>query len=105
MTVTETLTAKLKSKFNPIHFEIHNESHMHSVPPGSESHFRVVIASASFEGLSRLERQRLVNEVVKEELASSVHAFTQRLMTPAEWDKVKDSFQMQSPPCHGGDKN
>jgi len=48
--VEQTMRKKLTSGFEPIHLELHNESYMHNVPKGSETHFKVVIVSSRFEG-------------------------------------------------------
>ena len=48
--VEASINAKLIASFAPQHLQVVNESHMHSVPPGSESHFKVVIAAEGFVG-------------------------------------------------------
>lgn len=87
----------------PLHLEIDNESHMHSVPVNSETHFKVLVVSAAFEGKSRIDRQRMVNDLLKAELQSGLHALTQRALTPAEWEKQQSVFE--SPECLGGSKH
>ena len=62
--------------FQPSHLEVINESNMHNVPKGSETHFKVVVVSDSFEGLSLVKRHRAVNEVLAQELQSGVHALS-----------------------------
>jgi BolA protein len=52
--------------------------------PGGESHFNLVIVAADFEGRSRVERQRLINGLLREEMAGAVHALSIKAMTPAE---------------------
>ena len=94
----------LSDSLNPVHLEIENESHSHSVPENSETHFKVLVVSDSFEGLSRLERQRRVNDLLKSELQTGLHALTQRLLSPTEWEKQKSSLDFVSPACHGGSK-
>ena len=46
--------------------------------PGGGTHFKVVIVSPAFKGRSRLECQRMVNEVLKEELQGAIHALSIR---------------------------
>ncbi|HVK60185.1 MAG TPA: BolA family protein, partial [Bdellovibrionales bacterium] len=70
------IRSKLTERFQPTHLEVVNESHAHSVPKNSETHFKVVVVSAAFDGLSRIARQRLVNEALKTELSGGVHALT-----------------------------
>ena len=49
LTVQDTITEKLTAALTPLHLQVMNESHMHSVLPGSESHFKVVIVSEQFQ--------------------------------------------------------
>ncbi len=53
--VQATIEAALRAKLAPTHLEVINESHMHSVPKGSETHFKVVVISPGFEGLSLIK--------------------------------------------------
>lgn len=101
--VETTIRTKLTEKFKPDHLEVHNESHMHAVPPGSESHFRVLVVSSLFVGLPLIQRHRLVNEALKEELSSCVHALAIQAKTPEQWGV--DPALGKSPPCMGGSKN
>lgn len=96
----ETITAAL----SPLHLELVNESYKHHVPPGSESHFNAIIVAASFEGQSRVQRQRAVYEAVGEILRTEVHAFTMKTLTPAEWEATGQSVENASPDCRGGSK-
>lgn len=95
----------LRAGLAPVHLEIVNESHTHSVPANSETHFKVLVVSKNFEGLTRIDRQRLVNELVKAELQTGLHALTQKTLTPEEWDKQKINLQFESPECRGGSKH
>ena len=56
MSLSTVIEAKLRDAFAPAHLEVVNESHMHSVPKGSETHFKVVVVSDRFEGLSPVKR-------------------------------------------------
>lgn len=100
MVVQKQIRQKIEAEFAPTHMELENESHMHSVPENSETHFRLILVSEKFSGISRVQRQRMVNEVIKDELAGPVHAFSQRTYTPEEWGKV--SGVVASPNCRGG---
>ncbi|KAM6910596.1 bolA-like protein 1 [Xenentodon cancila] len=100
--VERAIRAKLAEALKPNHLEVHNESHMHAVPPGSESHFRVLVVSAQFEGLPLIQRHRLVNEALKQELSSCVHALAVQAKTPQQWES--DATLAKSPPCLGGSK-
>ncbi|WP_374079095.1 BolA family protein [Bdellovibrio bacteriovorus] len=105
MSRASRLNEILKQALVPLHMEIENESHMHSVPPGSETHFKVLVVSAAFEGKSRIDRQRMINDLLKEELKNGLHALTQKTLTPAEWEKQKATLQFESPECLGGSKH
>ncbi len=102
MSVSETIQEKLKKAFEPTFLELLNESHMHSVPKNSETHFRLLLVSAKFVGQSRVQRSRLVYDCLKEELANGVHALAQRTYTPEEWAQMNETVDMSSPPCLGG---
>jgi BolA family transcriptional regulator, general stress-responsive regulator len=103
MTMQQTIQSKLEQAFSPEFLQVENESYMHNVPAGSESHFKVSIASDRFEGLMLIKRHRLVNEALAAEL-QQIHALALHTMTPQEWfdkgGKVADS-----PLCQGGGKN
>ena len=96
-----SIQQKLENAFSPSHLEVTNESHMHNLPPGSESHFKVVIVSNSFDGKMLIARHRLINEVLKEELDGQIHALALHTLTSDEWD-AKQQQVLKSPPCHGG---
>jgi stress-induced morphogen len=95
---------KLRATFAPEVLEVINESHNHSVPRGSETHFKVVVVSRAFEGVGRVERHRLVNGSLAEFLTGGVHALTITSRTPSEWATATGSLVPESPPCLGGSK-
>lgn len=103
MQIQNTIEQKLSEQFAPLHLEVVNESHMHNVPEGSESHFRVVLVSEGFEGRPLVQRHRAVNGVLAEELQGQVHALALHTMTPEEWF-AKGGQAPESPPCLGGGK-
>jgi len=98
-----TIEQKLTSALQPSSLEVVNESGMHSVPPGSESHFKVVIVSDSFAGQGLLQRHRRVNELLAEELAGGVHALALHTFTVGEW-QAREGLSAGSPDCLGGSK-
>lgn len=95
----------LQKALSPTHLEIENESHMHSVPANSETHFKVLAVSAVFAGKSRIDRQRIINELLKPELQQGLHALTQKTLTPEEWETQKAALNFDSPECLGGSKH
>ena len=100
--VQENMEAKLTNAFNPVHLQVLNESSMHSVPKNSETHFKVVVVSDAFEGVSLLERHRQVNKVLQEELNTGVHALSIVSKTPKQWTTTP--VVKPSPACLGGMK-
>ncbi|KAJ7985459.1 hypothetical protein DPEC_G00352250 [Dallia pectoralis] len=100
--VEGAIRTKLTQQLEPEHLEVHNESHMHAVPAGSESHFRVLVVSPRFQGLSLLQRHRMVNDTLAEELKTCVHALAIQAKTPEQWNS--DPSLTKSPPCLGGSK-
>ncbi|MBK1673707.1 cell division protein BolA [Ectothiorhodospira shaposhnikovii] len=59
---------------------------------GQEGHFEAEIVSESFNGLSRLKREQMVNATVRDEITSgALHALTIRPLTPEEWAQKKQN--------------
>jgi len=88
MRVAHQIREKLTAALHPEHLEITDESHRHAghagARPGGETHFRVEVVSTAFRGKSRLERQRLVYGVLKDELTQQIHALTLVTRAPGE---------------------
>ena len=104
MSLLQDIETKLRDKLAPALLEVHNESGMHNVPKGSETHFKVVIVSTVFEGKPSLARHRLVYEVLAEEMKPGrVHALAITSRTPAEWDASPEGNV--SPLCKGGSQS
>lgn len=104
-TIQDRITRKLTDAFSPEHLEVVNESYMHNVPAGSESHFKVLIVSDSFKDKMLIARHRLVNKVLQDELGNhgdggSIHALALHTMTMEEW--FKKGKAPDSPECMGG---
>jgi stress-induced morphogen len=91
MRVEQAIREKLSAAFTPAVIEVMNDSHHHaghaSSPQTGESHFSVVVVSPVFAGKSRLERHRMVNEVLAEELSGKVHALAITALAPEERSK------------------
>ena len=103
MQVQKSITSKLQQAFSPQHLQVLNESDRHNVPPGSESHFKLIVVCESFEGEMLIKRQRKINQLLAEELAAGVHALSMHTYKPAEWAE-KNGLSPNSPPCLGGGK-
>ena len=102
MSLQIQIQQKLETAFAPLHLEVQNESHMHGVPAGSESHFKIVVVSSKFEGLMLLKRHRAVNEILSTEI-SQVRAIALHTFTAQEWEK-RQAENLRSPGCVGGSK-
>ena len=105
--VTETITEKLTKEFSPVHLDVINESHRHNVPADSETHFKVLVVSEAFDSVKSLvQRHRLVNSALSDELEGPVHALSIVAKTPSQWEKMVadgNSEIAPSPNCRGGD--
>ena len=96
MSVAATIESKLTAALQPTRVKVVDESELHKGHaghrPGGQSHFRVEIVSAAFDGQSRIARQRRVYEILAAELRAGVHALALKTLTPAE-----DSSERASP--------
>ena len=88
MTAEQRIKDKLMVALDPVRLDVVNESHLHaghrSSPGTGESHFRVLIVSAAFSGKSRVERHRMVNEVLKGDVGGAIHALALATYAPGE---------------------
>jgi BolA protein len=88
MSVADTMSRKLTERFAPIRLEIIDDSQRHAghagARPGGETHFSVMLVAAAFVGMGRVARQRLVYQILAEELAGSVHALSLTVLAPGE---------------------
>lgn len=88
MSMQARIHKKLTETFQPQSLEVIDESHQHhghaGWREGGETHFRVRMVSAAFEGENRVARQRAVNRCLAEELEERVHALAMELSAPGE---------------------
>jgi BolA protein len=88
MQIADRMRRKIEDALAPAQLEIIDDSHRHAGHAGhdgqGESHFRVRIVAEAFEGRSRVERQRLVYDLLAAELKDRVHALSLTTQTPAE---------------------
>jgi BolA protein len=88
MNTKGSITNKLREAFSPESLDVSDESHLHEGHsghrPGGETHFRVYIVSAAFEGKSRIERHRMINSTLAAELSGGVHALAIKAEAPGE---------------------
>lgn len=101
MSRAERMTSQLQEVLTPVHLELTDESHQHSVPAGAESHFNLLIVSPAFEGKRLVQRHQAVYRALADELESGLHALTLKTLSPAEW---QGQGPATSPKCRGGSK-
>ncbi len=90
--VAACIETKLRAALSPQKLDVIDESHLHAghagARPEGETHFRLIVVASAFDGLNRVQRQRRVNEILREELLGPVHALTMATLTPAEADQA-----------------
>lgn len=94
MTRAQAIEAALRRELSADHVEVHDDSALHEGHPGAEAgggHFRVLVVSSRFDGLSRVAAQRLVYQALGELMASEVHAIQMRTLTPAAWQRMRST--------------
>ncbi|MEO9336576.1 BolA family transcriptional regulator [Mesorhizobium sp. SB112] len=96
MSIQERIESKLRSALSPERMAIVNESHLHAghhhtdsdhhgeFDGTGETHFRVRVVSKNFEGMSRIDRHRTVNQLLAAELEGGVHALAIEPAAPGE---------------------
>lgn len=88
MRTADLIAKKLTEALVPESLKVEDESHHHEGHaghrPGGETHFRVYIVSDAFAGKSRVERHRMVNSILSDELKGSVHALAIHAQAPGE---------------------
>jgi BolA protein len=88
MSVEQTIRQKLMVALEPVRLDVVNESHLHaghaSSPGTGESHFRILVVSPAFAGKGRLERHRMVNAALADELRHRIHALAVKAYAPGE---------------------
>lgn len=104
MIVQQEIEQQLQQQLSPVHLEVLNESHQHSVPPNSETHFKVILVSPAFDGKRKVARHQQVYAALAAQLEGPVHALALHTYTPAEWQQRQQEAPA-SPQCLGGSKN
>ncbi len=93
MTIDDLRTAdriekKLTEALAPDSVKVVDESHQHEGHaghrPGGQTHFRVYIVAKAFAGKTRVDRHRLVNAILSDELKGGVHALAIHAQAPGE---------------------
>ena len=102
MSMQQRIEQKVRAGLPVLQCSVENESGSHSVPRGSETHFRLVLVSTGFAGLSLVKRHQLVYGLLRVELGGGVHALALHTYTPEDWDAR--GAAPDSPACRGGSK-
>ncbi|HEX3710276.1 MAG TPA: BolA family protein [Pseudolabrys sp.] len=88
MPTADLITEKLTEAFTPQSLTVEDESHQHAGHaghrPGGQTHFRVYIVADAFKGKTRIERHRMINDILSAELAGGVHALAIHAAAPGE---------------------
>ncbi len=92
LTMDQHLKQKLTDGFQPSQLIIENQSHLHahhaSSPNNGSSHYFITIIADGFDGHSKIARQKLVYQLLKEEMAGPIHALSLRCLTPQEYESL-----------------
>ncbi len=84
---TAAIRQRLQSRFEPIELLVKDQSHLHAGHEGAKDgrgHFDVSISSAAFEGLSQIQRHRMVYDALAELMTTDIHALRIKASTPTE---------------------
>ena len=83
------LSTKIKKQLVVSHLEIIDESHLHAghsgARPEGNSHFKAIVVSADFDGISRIKRHQMIYSILKDEMKSHIHALAITALTPQEY--------------------
>ncbi len=96
-----SIETALTEALKPLHLEVVDESHLHAVPVGAQTHFKVLVVSEQFAGHGLVTRHRVVNRLLRDEFDHGLHALALHTWTPREWFE-KGGTAPESPPCQGG---
>mgnify|MGYP000853334521 FL=1 len=84
----ERIEERLRDALAAPHVEVVDESHLHAGHAGAKSgggHFRAVIVSEKFAGLSRVKAQQLVYAAMGAWMSKEIHALSMQTFTPEQW--------------------
>jgi len=87
----EKIESILRERFDPLHFEMRDDSAKHVGHPGATSgggHYQLLIVASAFEGLSRLDQHRRVNDALRELFGREIHALALKTLAPSEWNEA-----------------
>jgi BolA protein len=85
---TDEIEARLRAALDAVHVAVEDESRFHVGHGATGGHYRAVVVSERFAGLSRVAAQRRVYEALGEWMEGPIHAFAVRTLTPEQWQKA-----------------
>ena len=88
MAIQSAIKEKITAALSPASLEVIDDSASHAghagANPAGESHFKVIVVSDQFEGKNRVDRQRMVYAILKDEMSAHIHALEIKALTPEE---------------------
>ncbi|MEM9440930.1 MAG: BolA family protein [Pseudomonadota bacterium] len=88
MSVADNIKTKLTEALAPTRLDLRDESHLHAghagARPEGESHFRLLVVSDAFENRGRIERQRMIYQILGDLMTTDIHALSIKALTPDE---------------------
>ncbi len=89
MTIEEEIKTILQKEISPDYLEVINESHKHAGHAGDDgsgqTHFKLIVVSSRFSECTRVQRQQMVNALIKPLFNKGLHAISMRLLSPEEF--------------------
>jgi BolA protein len=86
---TGEIEARLRDRVAAVHAEVEDESRLHAGHGATGGHYRAVVVSERFAGLSRVAAQRLVYDALGDWMQGPIHAFAVRTFTPEQWRALR----------------
>jgi len=87
-TIAQRIEEKLTEALVPTRLVVEDDSHHHAGHAGhdggGESHFNVLVVSEKFNSISRVQRQRMIYEILEDEIRERIHALQLKTITPTE---------------------
>lgn len=99
MKIENSILQKISQAFQPELLDLVNESSDHRVPENSETHFKLILVSEKFRGVSRVQRHQQVYALLEEERRWGLHALALWIYSPEEWAQLPSKDKMVSPKC------
>jgi BolA protein len=99
VSIAQQIETKIKQNLPIYDMVLQNDSHLHA-GPATESHFKLVLVSEAFSGLSRVKRHQAVYKALGD-LMTQFHALALHTYTPDEWQTQQTQVPNSTPCAHG----